>query len=62
MLYLWVFPQSVYLLEACYALSHGPLASAVATWRNSLVFHSLDVRRPSHILCHVLVPEVVLTT
>ena len=41
-LFLWVFPSSSYLWIACYCLSHGSLASAVITWRDSLVFHDLD--------------------
>ncbi|GAA5935340.1 hypothetical protein JCM3775_006246 [Rhodotorula graminis] len=42
LLYLWVFPGSAFLFEACYGLTLGSLGSAIATWRNSLVFHSLD--------------------
>ncbi|KAJ3736457.1 hypothetical protein DFJ43DRAFT_620909 [Lentinula guzmanii] len=41
-LYIWFFPGSPALLVACYCLSHGSLASAVITWRNSLVFHDQD--------------------
>ncbi|GJJ74094.1 hypothetical protein EMPS_06452 [Entomortierella parvispora] len=41
-LYLYVFPQSESLLGAVWLLSHGPLAFAIITWRNSLVLHSLD--------------------
>ncbi|KAF9910400.1 hypothetical protein EC991_006665 [Linnemannia zychae] len=41
-LYLYVFPQSQALLGAVWLLSHGPLAFAIVTWRNSLVLHSLD--------------------
>ncbi|GAA6064173.1 hypothetical protein JCM10212_003054 [Sporobolomyces blumeae] len=41
-LYLWVFPSSTFLFQACYGLTLGSLGSAIATWRNSLVFHSLD--------------------
>lgn len=28
------------LFEACYGLTLGSLGTAIATWRNSLVFHS----------------------
>ncbi|GJN90496.1 hypothetical protein Rhopal_003507-T1 [Rhodotorula paludigena] len=42
LLYLWVFPGSTFLFEACYGLTLGSLGTAIATWRNSLVFHSLD--------------------
>ncbi|KAJ3723046.1 hypothetical protein C8R42DRAFT_665133 [Lentinula raphanica] len=41
-MYIWFFPGSPALLVACYCLSHGSLASAVITWRNSLVFHDQD--------------------
>ncbi|KAF9962658.1 hypothetical protein BGZ65_008612 [Modicella reniformis] len=41
-LYLYVFPQSQALFGAVWLLSHGPLAFAIVTWRNSLVLHSLD--------------------
>ncbi|BGO91426.1 hypothetical protein NBRC10512v2_003696 [Rhodotorula toruloides] len=40
--YLWVFPGSPMLFEACFGLTLGSLGTAIATWRNSLVFHSLD--------------------
>ncbi|KAI8097115.1 uncharacterized protein BX664DRAFT_325597 [Halteromyces radiatus] len=40
--YLWVFPGSTYLFYATYTLTSGPVAWAIVTWRNSLVFHSLD--------------------
>jgi len=42
LLYIHVFPSSTTLWLAVYALSHGPLATAIATWRNSLVFHEVD--------------------
>ena len=46
-IYIWFLPGSASLLVACYCLSHGSLASAVITWRNSLVFHDIDkVRLP----------------
>ncbi|KAF8902788.1 hypothetical protein CPB84DRAFT_1775444 [Gymnopilus junonius] len=41
-LFFWVFPSSPTLFVACYLLSHGSVASAVITWRNSLVFHDRD--------------------
>jgi hypothetical protein len=41
-IYIWFFPSSRALFMACYCLSHGSLASAVITWRNSLVFHDQD--------------------
>ena len=33
LLFLWVFPHSTILFMSCYCLSHGPLATAIATWR-----------------------------
>ncbi|KAJ8589894.1 hypothetical protein M405DRAFT_737856 [Rhizopogon salebrosus TDB-379] len=41
-IYMWIFPSNSALFMACYCLSHGTLASAVITWRNSLVFHDTD--------------------
>ncbi|KAF7313510.1 hypothetical protein HMN09_00506900 [Mycena chlorophos] len=41
-IWLWILPGSPALFTACYCLSHGSLASAVITWRNSLVFHDQD--------------------
>ncbi|KAB5594048.1 membrane protein [Ceratobasidium theobromae] len=42
LLYIWWAPANTTLWVAVYLLSHGSLASAVITWRNSLVFHDLD--------------------
>lgn len=52
MLWIWFFPSSTILFVSCYCLTMGerdqdeltpgPLASAIITWRNSLVFHSID--------------------
>ena len=39
---LWILPGNPYLFEACFGLTLGTLGSAIATWRNSLVFHSMD--------------------
>ncbi|THV05350.1 hypothetical protein K435DRAFT_790173 [Dendrothele bispora CBS 962.96] len=54
--YLWVFPGSPALFVACYCLSHGSLASAVITWRNSLVFHDLD--KVTSLFIHIYPPLV----
>jgi hypothetical protein len=54
--YLWLFPSSSKLLIACYCLSHGPLCTAIATWRNSLVFHSVD--KVTSLFIHVYPPFV----
>lgn len=42
LLYIWQFPNQLYLFYAIYTLTTGPVAWAIVTWRNSLVFHSLD--------------------
>ncbi|KAG8730260.1 hypothetical protein FRC11_007153 [Ceratobasidium sp. 423] len=42
LIYIWWAPSNTTLWVAAYLLSHGSLASAVITWRNSLVFHDLD--------------------
>ncbi|KZT41134.1 hypothetical protein SISSUDRAFT_370114 [Sistotremastrum suecicum HHB10207 ss-3] len=40
--FLWFMPWSPIMLMSSYCLAHGSLASAVITWRNSLVFHDAD--------------------
>jgi hypothetical protein len=42
MLSIWVFPKSKRLFISTYCLAFGNNAIAIAMWRNSLVFHSLD--------------------
>ncbi|KAF2461667.1 hypothetical protein BDY21DRAFT_278913 [Lineolata rhizophorae] len=39
---IWVFPNSKRLFISTYCLAFGNNAVAIAMWRNSLVFHSLD--------------------
>ncbi|KAK5136255.1 hypothetical protein LTR08_003862 [Meristemomyces frigidus] len=39
---IWFFPQSKRLFISTYCLAMGNNAIAIAMWRNSLVFHSLD--------------------
>ncbi|ADV19386.1 Integral to membrane protein, putative [Cryptococcus gattii WM276] len=58
LLWIWVFPSSTFLFICCYLLTLGPLASAIITWRNSLVFHSLD--KVTSIFIHIY-PPIVLT-
>ncbi|CCA71797.1 related to Integral membrane protein [Serendipita indica DSM 11827] len=57
--YIWLFPGSATLLTACYCLSHGSLASAVITWRNSLVFH--DVDKVTSLFIHIYAPFTFTT-
>ena len=39
---IWVLPRSKRLLISTYCLAYGNNAVAIAMWRNSMVFHSLD--------------------
>ena len=39
---IWVFPNSKRLFISTWCLAFGNNAVAIAMWRNSLVFHSLD--------------------
>lgn len=39
---LWLFPQSKRLFISMFCLAYGNNAVAIAMWRNSMVFHSLD--------------------
>ncbi|WVO14095.1 hypothetical protein L204_101723 [Cryptococcus depauperatus] len=58
LLWIWVFPSSTFLFICCYLLTLGPLASAIITWRNSLVFHSMD--KVTSLFIHIY-PPIVLT-
>ncbi len=42
LLSIWLFPRSKRLLMSTYCLAYGNNAVAIAMWRNSMVFHSLD--------------------
>jgi hypothetical protein len=42
LLVIWVAPQSKRLFISTYCLAYGNNAVAIAMWRNSMVFHSLD--------------------
>ncbi|KAF8897124.1 hypothetical protein BD779DRAFT_352062 [Infundibulicybe gibba] len=53
-IYIWFLPSSPALFVACYSLSHGSLASAVITWRNSLVFHDQD--KVTSLFVHIYAP------
>src|SRR5258707_10148006 len=52
--FLWILPQSPALFVACYCLSHGAVASAIITWRNSLVFHDSD--KVTSLFIHIYPP------
>lgn len=53
-IYIWLLPGNTALFMACYCLSHGALASAVITWRNSLVFHDSD--KVTSLFVHIYAP------
>jgi hypothetical protein len=53
-IYIWFLPHSSALFVACYCMSHGSLASAVITWRNSLVFHDSD--KVTSLFVHIYAP------
>ncbi|KAF9468803.1 hypothetical protein BDZ94DRAFT_1244626 [Collybia nuda] len=53
-IFIWFLPSSPALFVACYCLSHGSLASAVITWRNSLVFHDQD--KVTSLYVHIYAP------
>ncbi|KAL1954620.1 hypothetical protein VTO42DRAFT_861 [Malbranchea cinnamomea] len=54
MLSVWIFPQSKRLFLSTYCLAYGNNAVAVAMWRNSLVFHSLD--KVTSLFIHIMPP------
>jgi len=53
-IFIWLLPSNAALFTACYCLSHGMLASAVITWRNSLVFHDQD--KVTSLFIHIYPP------
>lgn len=57
LLFLWILPDSRTLFLATYGLTHGPVAWAIITWRNSLVFHSLD--KVTSVFIHIFPPLVM---
>ncbi|KAI0650133.1 hypothetical protein C8Q79DRAFT_998052 [Trametes meyenii] len=56
LVFIWYLPESPALFVACYCLSLGSLASAVITWRNSLVFHDWD--KVTSLFIHIYPPLV----
>ncbi|TGZ82382.1 hypothetical protein EX30DRAFT_305165 [Ascodesmis nigricans] len=57
MLAIWVFPTSRRLMISAYCLSYGNNAWAIAMWRNSMVFHSLD--KVTSLFIHIMPPVVL---
>lgn len=54
LLTIWVAPQSKRLLISTYCLAYGNNAVAIAMWRNSMVFHSLD--KITSLFIHLMPP------
>ncbi|KAI5847510.1 hypothetical protein BZA05DRAFT_426577 [Tricharina praecox] len=54
---IWVFPNSRRLMISAYCLSYGNNAWAIAMWRNSMVFHSLD--KVTSLFIHIMPPVVL---
>ena len=54
LLSVWAFPQSKRLFISTYCLAYGNNAVAIAMWRNSMVFHSLD--KVTSLFIHVMPP------
>ncbi|KAJ5219996.1 membrane protein [Penicillium chermesinum] len=54
LLSIWVFPNSKRLLIGTYCLTFGNNAAAIAMWRNSLVFHSMD--KVVSVFIHIIPP------
>jgi hypothetical protein len=59
LLSVWVFSSSTLLYTAAFTLTNGPVLWAVITWRNSLVFHSLD--KVTSVFIHIF-PALVTYT
>ncbi|CEP16576.1 hypothetical protein [Parasitella parasitica] len=57
MVFLWAYPASKLLFLASYCMTNGPVAWAIITWRNSLVFHSLD--KVTSVFIHIFPPLVM---
>lgn len=58
LIYLWIFPANAYFFITCWCLTLGPIASAIITWRNSLVFHSMD--KVTSLFIHLYPPTVFI--
>ncbi|KAE8149956.1 hypothetical protein BDV25DRAFT_118978 [Aspergillus avenaceus] len=54
MLSIWVFPSSKRLFISAFCLTFGNNAVAIAMWRNSLVFHSMD--KVVSLFIHIMPP------
>ena len=54
---MYKYPSDIRLAKAMFSIANGPLVLAVAMWRNSLVFHSLD--KMTSMFVHIL-PALVM--
>jgi len=54
--YLYLLPQNSLLFAICFGMANGPLIWAIPTWRNSMVFHSID--KITSVFIHVGPPIV----
>jgi len=59
LLYLHVWPNSCFLFKTSFAFTSGSLSWAIALWKNSMVFHSLD--KITSLFIH-LTPSLVVWT
>ncbi|KAG2413818.1 hypothetical protein HFD88_003007 [Aspergillus terreus] len=57
MLSIWVFPQSTRLFISTFCLTFGNNAVAIAMWRNSMVFHSMD--KVVSLFIHIMPPATL---
>ncbi|KAH0542572.1 hypothetical protein FGG08_003077 [Glutinoglossum americanum] len=54
LLSIWIFPNSKRLFISTYCLAFGNNAWAIAMWRNSMVFHSID--KVTSLMIHIMPP------
>ncbi|KAL9128098.1 MAG: hypothetical protein Q9217_003151 [Psora testacea] len=54
LLTIWIAPRSKRLFISTYCLAYGNNAVAIAMWRNSMVFHSLD--KVTSLFIHIMPP------
>ncbi|KAI9866353.1 MAG: hypothetical protein M1813_001475 [Trichoglossum hirsutum] len=54
LLSIWLFPNSKRLFISSYCLAFGNNAWAIAMWRNSMVFHSID--KVTSLMIHIMPP------
>jgi hypothetical protein len=57
MLSIWALPRSKRLFISTYCLAYGNNAVAIAMWRNSMVFHSLD--KVTSLFIHIMPPATL---